>query len=52
VVSAILLAARMNAKPAKLAEEKAQAQGGKDRRGKNENKSLEKSRHTHHRGGP
>ena len=51
-VGAILLAAGMNAKQAKLAEEKAEAEGGKDRHGKNEDKSLEESRHTHHRGGP
>jgi len=51
-VGAILLAAGMHAKPAKLAKEKAQAEGGKDGRGKNEDKSLKESRHTHHRGGP
>jgi hypothetical protein len=42
----------MNAKPAKLAEKKAQTEGGKDRQGKNKDKSLEESRHTHHRSGP
>jgi hypothetical protein len=42
----------MYAKPAKLAKEKAQAKGGKDGRGKNEDKSLEESRHAHHRGDP
>ena len=51
-VGAVLLASGVNAKPAKLAEEKAQAEGGKDRQGKNKDKSLEESRHTHHRGGP
>ena len=42
----------MNAKQAKLAQAKAQAEGGKDRHGKNEDKTLKESRHTHHRGGP
>jgi hypothetical protein len=42
----------VNAQPAKLAKEKAQAECGKDGYGKNEDKSLKKSRHAHHRGGP
>ena len=51
-ISAILLAAGMNAKPAKLAKEKAQAEGGEDRHGKNEDKTLEESCHAHHRSSP
>ena len=51
-VSAIGLAAGMNAKPAKLAEGKAEAEGGEDRHGKHEDKTLKESRHKHHRGSP
>ena len=49
-VSAILLAAGMNAEQAKLSQAKAQAKGSKNRHGKNEHDTLEDSRHTHHRG--
>ena len=51
-VGAILLAAGMNAEPAKLAKEKAQAEGGEDGQGKNKDKSLEESCHAHHRSSP
>ena len=49
-VSAILPAG-MNAEESELAEGKAHAEGGKDHHGKQKYKSLEESRHTHHRGG-
>jgi hypothetical protein len=42
----------MDAKQSKLAQRKAEAEGGKDCHGKNEDKSLEESRHAHHRGSP
>src|ERR1017187_7379172 len=51
-IGSIGLAAGMNAKPAELANKEAKAEGGKDRDGKHEDKTLDKSRHTHHRGGP
>jgi hypothetical protein len=50
-VSAILLAAGMDAQQPKLTQRKAQAKGGTDRHGKNEDKPLKELRHTHHRGG-
>ena len=50
-VSAILLAAGMNAKEAELAQSEAEAKGSEDGHGKHEDKTLEESRHNHHRGG-
>src|ERR1019366_2979583 len=51
-VSAILLAAGMDAEQSELTKTEAEAEGGENRRGKNEEHSLKESRHTHHRGGP
>jgi hypothetical protein len=50
-VSAILLAARVNAKPPEFACNNAKAEGGNNRQGKNKNNALKESGHTHHRGG-
>jgi hypothetical protein len=48
-VSAVLLAAGMDAEPAIFTEGKAQAKGRKDSHGEDEDETLEESRHGHHR---
>jgi hypothetical protein len=50
-VSAILLASGMDAEEAKLAETKSQAKSRKNGYRQDEDKSLEETRHKHHRDG-
>ena len=51
-VSAILVAASMNAKQAKLSQAKAKTESREDSYGENEDYTLEDLRHTHRRGSP
>ena len=51
VVCGALLVAGAHTEPTELAKDVAQAKGGKDHHGSCKDKTLEESRHTHHRDG-